>query len=1100
MPKKIAPRGRVKQPSRLQRGGTQAAGKVSDTGALSWEALEAALRNDKARGKGDKRAASGQSGEYLREYFGNDEFEHLRQLASQSGLVRTRRAALGNVVFLHGITGSDLGTIDASNKTKDVWVDFFQIMLGAVEELELGADGAEKPGFGHRVVPTGLNKRYYARAVLQLRAHWNVEPFAYDWRKDIDLSSDALANLITTKFPGQPVHLVAHSMGGLVSRNFIRRHPRLWDSMQSAGDGKGGRLIMLGTPNYGSFAIPQVLSGTDKMVSLLASMDVHHNLNELLSITNTFVGSYQMLPAPKMLPASLQALYRSETWGSVPGVSQRHLDRAYHFHADLESNATINPDRMVYIAGCRKPTIDGLTIVSPGEFDYSLTNAGDGRVPHALGLLKDVPTYYVDEVHGDLARNDQVLSAVEEVLANGVTSALGTQVLRAVERGAPTLRDYRTTLDRTRLESIDELASRGRALQIRQRAKTPKDIPEAQLRQAFSEEEVQFAEDAIIKAALGSDTRSSPLHAPTRQPRARAQNKVQLEVAVVQADITEFEAPIVVVGHYKGVPLVHAIGAIDRKLNNWITRACELGMFAGNLGETFYVPNVAKRLGADGVVVAGMGEFGKFTTDDLMLLMANVAIGASALGLHSFASVLIGSGAGSLSRDSALRSFVDGIADGLRRLSEESAAQYSPIQRITLVERDARIYQDLRHQLERFEQEDTLQQARIKLLPGKKPDRSKAGRRSSARGRAQSVPSGNGGSLEEVRLTVELSDGKFRFSALDQSAVMPVRDVAVNTAYATRAAERLMQSSTREEQEQFGQFLFTYLIPEDFQPLLYSGKPLRLILDRSTAGYPWEMACFSGSRRSNTLATFGTDLGVTRQFRTLLAGAPALKPPLNRSIKALVVADPAPEPQLQLPGARREGRAVANVLRAHNRADLSVQVTERIGHTECDPVEILSLLLSGQFDIVHFAGHGDFNQQYPEKSGWILGKKWLLTAAEIFRARQVPRLVFANACFSAEVREGEALAADEMSRGLASIAQAFFERGVVNYIGAGWPVDDEQATKFAQSFYGDALAGTTIGEAVRNARRSIVGYGSTWGAYQHYGSSDDRVVAELVRE
>jgi len=34
---------------------------------------------------------------------------------------------------------------------------------------------------------------------------------------------------------------------------------------------------------------------------------------------------------------------------------------------------------------------------------------------------------------------------------------------------------------------------------------------------------------------------------------------------------------------------------------------------------------------------------------------------------------------------------------------------------------------------------------------------------------------------------------------------------------------------------------------------------------------------------------------------------------------------------------------------------------QRIGPGECDPVEILALLLSGDFDIVHFSGHGDYN-------------------------------------------------------------------------------------------------------------------------------------------
>ena len=80
----------------------------------------------------------------------------------------------------------------------------------------------------------------------------------------------------------------------------------------------------------------------------------------------------------------------------------------------------------------------------------------------------------------------------------------------------------------------------------------------------------------------------------------------------------------------------------------------------------------------------------------------------------------------------------------------------------------------------------------------------------------------------------------------------------------------------------------------------------------------------------------------------------------------------------------------------------------------------------------------------------------MLTAREIFRARRVPRLVFANACYSAVVTKGEALAPRKCRSGLASIAQAFFERGVEHYIGSGWPVNDEQATELARTSTGAA--------------------------------------------
>ena len=237
---------------------------------LDWKDLAAGLG-------GATRGAGGIPERDLRDYFGAEEFERLQQLAGFSKTVRSRSAPLGNVIFLHGITGSDLGVAAGSGKPDDVWVNFFRLINGRIDRLRLAADGSKEADPAWRVIPTGVNKRYYARAVLALGGRWNVTPFAYDWRKDIDESSNELAKLIRRDFQGKPVHLVAHSMGGLVCRNFIRLHPNLWEAMEDPGLVRGGRLIMLGTPNYGSFGIPQVITGQDKMISLLATLDVRRD-------------------------------------------------------------------------------------------------------------------------------------------------------------------------------------------------------------------------------------------------------------------------------------------------------------------------------------------------------------------------------------------------------------------------------------------------------------------------------------------------------------------------------------------------------------------------------------------------------------------------------------------------------------------------------------------------------------------------------------------------------------------------------------------------------------------------------------------------------
>jgi len=308
-----------------------------------------------------------------------------------------------------------------------------------------------------------------------------------------------------------------------------------------------------------------------------------------------------------------------------------------------------------------------------------------------------------------------------------------------------------------------------------------------------------------------------------------------------------------------------------------------------------------------------------------------------------------------------------------------------------------------------------------------------------------------------------------------------------------------MESQTIEEQERYGRLLHTYLFPEDFCQLIDGDKPLTLILDRSSAAFPWDMTCLHSAGKR---VFFGPDLKLTRRFRTMLAAAPGIAPPLNQSLKVLVIADPAPEPELQLPGARREGRKVAEVLENARKQNgkLQLEVVSRIGADECDPVEILALILNEEFDIVHFAGHGVFDEANPAHSGWVLGRDCILSAQEIFRARRVPRLVFANACFSAVVREGPALTADEMNRHLAGLAEAFFERGIQNYIGTGWPVADDPAVTFATTFYEETLKGETLGEALALAREKILSEGSTWGAYQHYGQVDATLVARDAKQ
>lgn len=1032
---------------------------------MDWSAFADGLRG---ASRGPRGAADASA---IERYFEADELAELRQLAAHAAARRDATKA-GTVVVLHGIMGASLETVDAAGDADLVWINFLRLAKGDVERLRLRADGAANADSRYTVRTAGLDKRTYAKAILWLQARWTVVPFAYDWRLDIDRAARALADCIRRQRGGEPVHLVAHSMGGLVSRNFIRLHPELWRAMRDVDGRRGGRLVMLGTPNYGSYAIPQALTGEETLVRWLAAADVRHSRAELLATLDSFVGSYQMLPAPSRLPAGAEALYRVETWGAHP-VSARHLERALRFHAELAAADTVDPDRMAYIAGSGRETLSGVQVLGDGEFLYSSTMYGDGRVPHALGRLEGVPTYFVDETHGDLPRNARVLAAIDDLLESGRTSALPTQAppVRAL---IPEGRWRRPAVEAVTLRQVQRVAR------------------EAE-RDAADDDELRRAEDEVSRAVAGRAPRGL-----ARDPvptRAAAEREVTLRVRVLQADVTKVATRVLVAGHYKGVTPVNAVGALDRAMGHWITEIQKRGMMSADLGEVFFVPTTGAAPAARAILLAGMGDAGHFGVEELRYVMANVTYAVGMLGIAEFASLLVGSGVGNLSRDLALRTFLAGVADGLRRLPAGRA-----VTRVTLVEKYREPCHELAAMLRQYDNAPAARRRRTGpapaasgwSIPGLRvapqlPTRFRPDPRArAAGGRARAVVEPATGP-RGPRVTVECDGNRFRFSAMTDAAVVPVREVTVKPRLAHDAADYLRRAASAAEQEKYGRLLATYLVPQDFQGLLDSA-PLTLVLDRSTAGFPWEMACV---RTAAGVRWFGTTLQLTRQFRTMLSQPVGIAPPPTAELRVLVIADPAAEPELQLPGARAEGRAVVAAIEAF-KSRRRIDVVSRIGAAECDPVEILALVLSGDYDVIHYAGHGIFDEQAPQESGWVFARDCVLSPTDIFQARRVPHLVFANACFSAGIREGTAFRAGDGERRLAGLAEAFFERGARNYIGTGWPVDDGVAAEVATTFYREFLAGASLADSLATARRGAQrAPSSTWGAYQHYGWANE---------
>lgn len=361
----------------------------------------------------------------LRAYFGGPRFDRLQQLATAPQLAAEPS---GNVVVIPGLMGSALTAQERGGKLTEVWLSYWGLHRGRLRHLRLAANGRDAIDPRTLIRPHGVLKQYYAELGLTLLKNgWNVREFDYDWRLDLDQAADALSNRATGWFgPSAPFHIVAHSMGGLVARAFVKRHPARWKVAPPGPE--GGRLVTLGTPHHGAFLIPQALTGLARTIWMLERLDFKHDMAGVLEIVDSFPGVYQMLPSPLLLP-EVEPLYQAGSYTGLP-VSQTHCDRARAMH-DLLADV-IDPSRMIAVVGYGQPTVAGIRDFAHLRDlkSYVINHNGDGSVPLALGVLRGrdgsaaaLPTYFFKEEHSKLASNTGVLAVVDEVLRGGTASS-----------------------------------------------------------------------------------------------------------------------------------------------------------------------------------------------------------------------------------------------------------------------------------------------------------------------------------------------------------------------------------------------------------------------------------------------------------------------------------------------------------------------------------------------------------------------------------------------------------------------------------------------------------------------------------------------------
>lgn len=986
--------------------------------ALSGEVLERSL-------------ITGEHGTLLERYFGEAEYRELRELAIQAH----RREVRGGprVLILPGIMGSRLGT--QRLLFDDVlWVDPIEIALGKLTDLSL----EEGPG---EIEAVGVIQLSYLKLKLILRiGGYDADFFPYDWRCDLMHLGRTLAEKVAAD-PADEVFLVAHSMGGLVSRAALAQ-----------GGGKVKRLIMLGTPNSGSFVPVQALRGVYSVVRKVAALDLAHSAEELADkIFGTFPGLYQMLPFTAAW--SELDLYDLYTWpASGPRPRPKVLQQA------PASQLALAPadERFLLIAGVNQDTTTGLEI-SGGEFIYQQSLEGDGTVPLDFARLPGMKTWYVEESHGSLPNNSSVCAAVKDLLATGETDLLPSV-------WSPARQGVQRVLRESELETEVFDGRRGEAVRESEVRSLIKELAAPLVPSSTAPGAPGEEADAFAAAGYGHEF-SQVVVGRRRQHR--------IDIRLAHGSIDQVDSRAYVLGMYRDVDPGGAAEAINARLDGLITDFTTRRIFAGNTGEVFLLPTGRHPIRCDMVLFAGMGFFDRFTNEAAQLVAENVIRTFVRTRIDEFATVLMGSGSGEQTT-TALRNLLAGFFRGLQDVDTGHH-----FRSITLCERNAEHYVAIKQELFRLastplfdDMEVTFDEVHLPPLVAAAPV----------------VPRHLANVADPAYLIVREEGGSDDLLEFRSSVLTAGRKAAVVSGVA-RVEKRKLDAHLRRIEtrnfnfatlDEYGVKLAGLVLTQDIAAVLTTMANRRLIVvhDAPSSRIPWETLRLG--EVSPAMAA-----GMSRRYMAENLSVAKWLEQRRRDdhLDLLLVINPTGD----LPGAEEEGERVGELFGTRSR----VRIKELRGSQASKKV-LARAFSSGLYDVVHYAGHAFFDSKHPARSGIVCAGGERLRGDELASLGNLPTLVFFNACEAARIRRASDDEAPDIKTRIdtsVGLAEAFLRGGVANYVGTYWPVGDAPAKAFAETFYTGLLEGNPIGDALLEARRAVAEQQSLdWADYIHYGN------------
>jgi pimeloyl-ACP methyl ester carboxylesterase len=993
----------------------------------------------------ERALVSGEHAALLERYFGEDRYRELCEMAREA---QTRAVRGGpRVLILPGIMGSKIGRPRAWLPDDVIWIDPLDIARGALRKLALGSSPSPYAALG-------VLQLFYLKLKLRLRlAGFDADHYPFDWRKSIaELGAELAAAL--RRESAREVFLVAHSMGGLVARAAIAQ-----------GAPKVARLVMLGTPNFGSFVPVQALRAVYDLVRKVAFLDAAHSPEELASrVFSTFPSLYEMLPARGHFQGL--DLYDPGVWPRTgPQPRPALLARA----PQVQQSLAPADARFFLIAGVNRETVTDISKRPDGELEYHRTLEGDETVPLACALLPGARTYFIEEAHGSLPNNGRVGRAVAELIDSGHTTQLD-------ERWRPRRRGVIAAASDAELRAVAPFGGRRRG--------------------DLGQEELRHVLDGLLSPDARDEGVAAPVAAPGAAPAVtgepalapegyahefdrvvvgrRAQRRLEIRLALGNLAMADTDA--CVVGLFSNVDPAGAALDLDARLDGAIVDFAKRRVFGGEAGQVFILPTGRHELRAELIAFAGLGP-ADFYGDDVQRLSAeNVMRTFVRTRVDDVATVLFGSQAG----HGPARSLRNLLVGFLRALRDADADQR--FRRLTFCIRDDDTYREAKTELYRLASTDLFADVEVTIDERRLPEPV------DPIARTRRYPPGK----EPVYLIVR-HESSAKGRLVFRSAVLPATGKATVMTGDRVVGRQALDAHLRKIESRsftfdalagFGERLASLVIDEAVLAALgaFRGHHLVVVHDAGAARIPWETLRVGDWSPA-------ADGGVSRRYTaTNLSPAKWLEQRAQSpTLQMLLVVNPTRD----LPGAEREGRRVRGLFGSNPGVRIDV-----LEGQEATRARLLAACSSGKYDVLHYAGHAYFDRVHRARSGILCHRREVLSGADLAGVGNLPALAFFNACEVARVRAGrprpnESRTVDERLERNVSFAEAFLRGGVANYVGTYWPVGDDAAAGFADAFYCALLGGRPVGDAIAEGRRRVHGLQSVdWADYVHYGSYD----------